>query len=293
MLMRTLLFVPAHKKELLGKALNSNADVVLPDLEDAIPPKENKEIARLNIIEKIKNKKDKYPLVFPRINDRESGELLKDLQALTQKGIDGFVYPKACSGQDVSHIDKLLEVIEKEKNLEIGTFKLIILIETTSAIVNLKEICLASKRTVAIAFGCEDYLTDLQGLNDPEGISLNFPRSIISITARACKIIPIDTVHTKVHDLVDLERNLKIAKNLGFEGMLTLSPREIPLIHRYFSPSEEEIQRCQEILKLSKEENKDSGVFVSKNYFIGPPIVKMAEKTLKRQTLIEKREQKR
>lgn len=48
-------------------------------------------------------------------------------------------------------------------------------------------------------------------------------------------------VHIKVHDFENLEINLKVAKNLGFEGMLILNPKELPLCHQYFFPSEEEV----------------------------------------------------
>ena len=65
--------------------------------------------------------------------------------------------------------------------------------------------------------------------------------------AKACGVIPIDTVHIRVHDLEDLERNLILSKKLGFEGMLILNPKELPLCHRYYSPGEDEVawpRRC-------------------------------------------------
>jgi citrate lyase subunit beta/citryl-CoA lyase len=67
--------------------------------------------------------------------------------------VDGFMYPKAKRGEDIYFFDKLLETIEFEKGYEIGTFKIIPLIETASAVMNVQEICSASKRVVAIAYG--------------------------------------------------------------------------------------------------------------------------------------------
>lgn len=108
-LMRSLMFVPAHNERLMNSAARSNADVLLLDIEDSVQPINNKEIARGNIIQYIKDGKFKNHHVFPRINDRESRQLLKDLTELTILGITGFIYPKSYAGQDVYFIDKLLD----------------------------------------------------------------------------------------------------------------------------------------------------------------------------------------
>jgi len=146
-----------------------------------------------------------------------------------------------------------------------GTFKLIPLIETTSAVLNAQEICKASKRVIAIAYGSEDFINDLEGIHDAEHESLFTPRAMIAMAARASKIVPIDTVHINVHDLDDLEYNLKIAKNLGFEGMLVLNPKELPLVHTYFSPSEQEVKDAREMLKMAEEAGEEGmGVAIMK-----------------------------
>lgn len=288
--MRSLMFVPAHNERLMNSASRSNADVLLLDIEDSVQPVNNKEIARKNIIQYIKDGKFKNHHVFPRINDRESGQLLKDLTELTIPGITGFMYPKSYTGQDVYFIDKLLDTIEYEKGIPAGTFKLIPLIETTAAVLNAQDICKASKRVVAIAFGCEDFVTDLEGVHDHEGQSIFTARAMIAMAARANNVIPVDTVHIKVHDLPDLERNLVIAKNLGYEGMLVLNPKELPLVHQYFSPTEKEVKDAEDMLRMAEEAEKEGkGVAVVNNKFIGPPMVIAARKILDKNQSIIKR----
>lgn len=280
------MFVPAHNEKLLNSAMMADADVLLLDVEDSVLPTENKQIARDNIVRYVSQKKFKQD-VFPRINDRESGQLLKDLMQLTIPGISGFMYPKSYTGQDIYFIDKLLETLEYEKRLPLGTFKLIPLIETSAAVLNAQDICRASKRVIAIAFGCEDFVTDLKGIHDKDGQSLYVPRTLISLAARANNVAPIDTVHIKVHDLEDLERNLVIAKNLGFEGMLVLHPKELPLVNKYFSPSEEDVSEAEEMLRLAKEaEREGKGVAVKNNKFIGPPMVIQAQNIVEKNNLI-------
>ena len=279
-LMRSLMFVPAHNQKLLDSSLRRDADVLLLDIEDSVPPTE-KQTARNNILEFVKRPETQGKVIFPRVNDRESGELLKDLYQLTVDGIAGFMYPKSTKEEDVYFVGKLLETIEYEKGFPVGTFKLIPLIEAAGAIVNIKEICTACTRVVAVAFGCEDYVTDLGGKHDPEGQSIFYARNAIVNAARFAGVAPIDTVHIKVHDLEDLERNLILSKNLGFEGMLVLNPNELPLVNQYFSPSEEEIAWAEEMVQLTAEAKAEGkGVAVKDNKFIGPPMLKMAEKIL-------------
>ena len=287
--MRSLMFVPAHNQKLLDSSVRRDADVLLLDIEDSVPLCD-KQQARDNIKAFVKRDDLNGKLIFPRVNDRESGELLKDLYQLTIEGVAGFMYPKATKGEDIYFIGKLLETIEYEKHIPIGTFKIIPLIETAGAIVNIKEICTACHRVCAVTFGCEDYVTDLRGKHDPDGNSIFFARNEIVNAARATGVIPIDTVHIKVHDLEDLEKNLKVAKNLGFEGMLILNPKELPLCHQYFSPSEEEVAWAKEMVELADEAVREGkGVAVKEGKFIGPPMVKMARNIMAKHDQIEKR----
>ncbi|HPP38788.1 MAG TPA: CoA ester lyase [Candidatus Kapabacteria bacterium] len=289
-LMRSLMFVPGHNERLLNSAARSDADVLLLDIEDSVQPDENKQVARDTIIRFVKEGKFRNHFVFPRVNDRESGHLLQDVYQLTIDGITGFMYPKSKLGEDIYFFDKLLETIEYEKMIPIGTFKIIALVETTAAVLNAQDLCKASNRVVALAYGCEDFITDLEGIHDAESKSLFVPRATIAMAARANGVIPIDTVHIKVHDLIDLESNLKIAKNLGFEGMLVLNPKEIPLVHKYFSPSEEDVAWAEEMLKLAEQAHSEGkGVAVKDGKFIGPPMILAARKILKKQELINKK----
>lgn len=289
-LMRSLLFVPAHSKKLMESAMQVSADVLLFDIEDSVQPLENKQKARDLVVKMIKNGDFKGRIIFPRINDRESGQLLKDVTQLSIDGVSGFMYPKAKTGEDIYFFDKLLETIEYEKGFDIGTFKIIPLIETASAVLNAQEICNASKRVIAIAYGSEDYIADLEGEHDIEHDSLFVPRNLIAMAARAAKVIPIDTVHVRVKDLEDLEKNLILSKKLGFEGMLCLNPIELDLVHQYYSPTELEVREAEEILRLDKEARiNNQGVAILNGKFIGPPFVIKANKIISKHKKILER----
>jgi citrate lyase subunit beta/citryl-CoA lyase len=291
--LRSLMFVPGHNEKLLISASRSSVDAIILDLEDSVQPAHNKQIARDEIKKKVSEGYFENFHVFPRVNDRQSGHLLKDVYELTIDGVTGFVYPKSITGQDIYFFDKLLETIEAEKGYQRGHFKVIPLIETAAAVLNAQGICQASDRVVGIAFGCEDFISDLEGIHDEEGESLRTPRALIALAARANGVVPIDTVHINVHDLEDLEENVILARKLGFEGMLILHPKETEIAHRHFTPSDQEVQDAKDMLRLAEEARKQNkGVAVINGKFIGPPMVLSAEKILERHRIIVERSKK-
>lgn len=282
-LYRSLMFVPGHNEKLLNNASRSEADVLLLDIEDSVQPVSNKQIARDKIKSYITEGMLKNHLVFPRVNDRESGQLLKDVYQLCIEGVHGFMYPKSTKAEDIYFFDKLLETIEYEKKIPVGTYKIIALIETAAGVLNAEAIAKASNRVVALAFGCEDFITDLEGVHDSEGLSIFAPRAIMAMAARAARVIPVDTVHVKVHDLEDLEKNLILARKLGYEGMLVLNPKEIPLVHQYFTPSTKDYESAIEMLKMAEDAEKEGkGVAIVNGKFVGPPMIKTATKTIEK-----------
>ena len=286
-LTRSLLYLPAHKEHLMHNALKSGADMLALDLEDSCHPYEK--LGRDTIIKFLQEGLFDGKKVFPRVNDRESGELLKDVYQLALLGITGFIYPKCTNGQDIYFIGKLLETIEYEKHIPVGCFKLIPLIETTGAVANINEVCESCpERIIAVGFGAEDYMSDLGGRHDDEGNSIFSARAIIANSAKAHGIAPLDIVHMKVHDLEDLEREMAVARDLGYEGKMLVHPKEIPVCHKCFSPSEEQVKWAEEVVALSEEAIKEGrGVAYKNDKFIGPPMLKMAYEILRKHKLSE------
>lgn len=282
-LMRSLLFVPAHNDKFLESASKCKADVLLLDLEDSCQPVENKALAREKIKQYLNEGKFNNKIIIPRVNERISGEFLKDIYSLTIPGITGFMYPKAEKAEDVYFLGKLLETIEYEKGYKIGTFKIIPLIESTGAIMELNSICsICPNRVIAVAFGHLDYITDLGGRHDKAENSIFTVRSMIAIAAKANNIVPIDTIHPRaLKDLEDLKLRLESGRDLGYEGMLCLNPIELELVNQYYSPSEKDVKWALEIIGLSTEAVREGkGVALMNGKFIGPPLIAMAKNIL-------------
>ena len=71
---------------------------------------------------------------------------------------------------------------------------------------------------------------------------------------------------------------------------MVLSPRELPLVNKYYSPTQEEVEWAEEMISLATAAQQEGrGVALKDNKFIGPPMVKMANKILNKQRLIEAR----
>lgn len=287
-LMRSLMFVPGHNEKLLLSAANSTADVLLLDVEDSVLPEENKQIAREKILNHVNAGSFSKYEVFVRVNEIISGHLLQDILQLTIEGITGFLLSKTNTSGDIVFLDKLLETIEREQGLPVGKFKIIPILETAASIINANEIAQASKRIIAIGFGSEDFVSDIEGIRDFNTNSSIFsPRAWVAMVARTHNLIPIDAAYINVHDTEGLEAHLKVGRTLGYAGMWVLHPKQNELTNKYYSPSENEIAEAYEILKLSEEAKKQGrGVAIINGKFIGPPLVVKANRVINRVRLI-------
>lgn len=288
-LMRSLMFVPGHNEKLLLSAAKSHADVILMDVEDSVMPATNKQLARETIKRTIESGSFSNFDVFVRINEIGSGFLLQDILQLTIEGITGFLFSKSNTAEDIVFLDKLLEVVERERGFEVGKFKIIPILETAASVINANEIAQSSRRIIAIGFGSEDFVSDIEGIRDfNTNTSIFTPRAWVAMVARTYNLIPIDAAYIKVHDLEGLEEHLKVGRTLGYAGMWVLHPKQNELANRYYAPSENEIAEAYEILSLAEEANKqDKGVAIINGKFIGPPLVVKANRTIKRSQLIE------
>ena len=288
-LMRSLMFVPGHNEKFILNAASSDADVILLDVEDSVMPATNKQLARDNIKRHIEEKTFSGSDVFVRINEFSSGHLLQDIMQLSIEGITGFLLSKANSVEDIVLLDKLLALIEIERGIPLGEFKIIPILETAESIINSNEIAQASKRIIAIGFGSEDYVSDLDGLRDFDtNTSIFAPRAWVAMVARANNLIPIDAAYIKVHDLEGLQKHINVGRTLGYAGMWVLNPKQNKFVNESYAPSEEEVSEAYEILRLYDEAIKlNKGIAIINGKFIGPPLVVKAKHILDKVKLIE------
>ena len=98
--MRSWLFVPGDSERKIAKALNSNADIIILDLEDSVAL-QNKPQARSIIANTLANRPKSNCQIYVRVNPLASPAQSLDLQATLPNPPDGYMLPKTNHGSDV------------------------------------------------------------------------------------------------------------------------------------------------------------------------------------------------
>lgn len=210
--LKSLLFVPAEEKR-LKKIGTIQADAYIIDLEDSIAP-EDKDKALKRTAAFLRNYRANN--LFVRVNHKH---YLRETEVLRQFDV-GFMLPKIESEKDYAAIEAIL------KNREV-----IALIETPKAVVNVNSIA-AIPWVTALAFGAEDFSVAADMANNMN--SLQVPKSLISIAAKANNKKVYDTPCFSIDDTRLLEAESLQAVELGFDGKLAIHPKQVETINQTF-----------------------------------------------------------
>jgi citrate lyase subunit beta/citryl-CoA lyase len=238
--LRSVLFAPGNKSELLRKLPNIQPDAAIVDLEDAVPDEE-KENARKNFQEFIGSKQTKHLSVFPRVNPISSTHFELDLQALPAD-VNCVVIPKINNLEELKEAEKMLS----QNNVE---SKIIAGIETVLGVVSATDI-LSSASVIAAYFGAEDYVLDLGGFRTTDNDEVFLARSQIGMASRLSGAPVIDQIVTDFSDDERFTKEAYQARALGFSGKLCIHPSQVSLANQSFSYSQEEVNRAKELLTV-------------------------------------------
>jgi citrate lyase subunit beta / citryl-CoA lyase len=233
---RSYLYAPGDNAAILAKALDSEADVVVADLEDAVP-EDRKELARANVLAALRAGPDK-PLHVRVPADEPGGEA--DLRALAGSGVQLVRLAKVRGGEDVRRAAAILAAAQAPADLRLSC-----LIESAIGVERAHEIAIADPRVAAISLGESDLRSDL-GVTDDRG--LLYARSRIVVAARAAGLTaPVQSVYTDVGDLDGLRASCLEGRGLGFRGRSVVHPRQIAVVHEAYALSAAERDRARAI----------------------------------------------
>lgn len=278
-LRRTMMFVPGANAAMLRDAPLYGADSIMFDLEDAVSLKE-KDAARVLVHFALKTFDYSSVETVVRINGLETTGA-EDIEAVVLAGVNVIRLPKTETAQDIRAVDEHITQVEAANGIPVGTTKMMAAIESAEGVLNAREIAAASERLIGIALGAEDYVTNLKTKRYPDGQELFFARSMILHAARTAGIAAIDTVYSDVDNVEGFQAETRLIKQLGFDGKSVINPRQIPLVHAIYAPSEKEIQNAKEVVWAIREaEAKGSGVISLNGKMIDKPIVERAERVL-------------
>jgi citrate lyase subunit beta/citryl-CoA lyase len=256
---RSLLFVPGHRPDRFDKARNSGSDVVIIDLEDAVPPSE-KERARHFARQWLESGNR----AVIRVNAADTQWFERDCELASLPQVQAIMLPKAAHG---SALEKL------------GSWALLIaLIETAVGLSSVSSIA-ATKGVARLAIGSIDLALDLDMPLGAGDVALDSLRLSLTLASRAAGLpAPIDGVtgdfRNPDHTFVDMRR----VRLLGFRGKLCIHPNQVAPIHAALRPSDEDVARAREIVAAHKASGGDAVAF--DGTMIDHPVVVRAYRTL-------------
>jgi citrate lyase beta subunit len=283
-LWRTLLFMPGDDKRKIEKGASLNADAVIMDLEDGVAVNRKSE-ARQTVLEALTDKALDFGQTsrLVRINPPHQGWQAHDIAVTIQGLPDAYVLPKVETAREIQNLSHTLIERELYMGLKPEHIKLLAIIETARGVVNLREIAQADSRLVALIFGAEDLAGDIGATRSAEGWEVFYGRSKMVNHAAAFGLQAIDTPY------IDMQAETEKAMRMGYTGKLLIHPKQIQPVADVFTPSDEEIARAQEIIRLHDDHQMGgTGVFRFDGKMVDMPMIRAAERIIERAKLAGK-----
>ncbi|PNY28555.1 Citrate lyase subunit beta [Tolypocladium capitatum] len=256
-LRRSLLYVPASSQKMLTKSLGLASDNVTYDLEDSVTPS-LKATARDQLkahISALRARPSAISEVAVRVNAVSTPFALDDLAALASAPlVDAVVVPKVQSAADLTFVSDVLRHAAPERHAGGSTnpIKIIALIESARAVVDLASICRASPYLSGLIFAAEDFALDLSITRTPSLSEFLYARSAIVTAARAAGLpSAIDLVCTSYRGdegLRRLEEECAGGKSMGFNGKQCIHPNQVETVQKMFAPARYEVEWAVRVL---------------------------------------------
>ncbi|MBM7365705.1 HpcH/HpaI aldolase/citrate lyase family protein [Gordonia hydrophobica] len=262
----TVLFVPGDRPERFEKAAAAGADLVIIDLEDAVPH-DHKVAARGNVTEWVATGHH----CAVRINAADTGHFAGDLDALTGLGAP-IMLAKAESADVVQQV------------AEVSGSGVIALIETARGILAAPEIA-AVPGVVRLAVGTFDLAAQL-GVDPTDHEALTASRGALVLASAAAGLAgPLDGVTAAVDDADRIAADAAHARRLGFAGKLCIHPRQLAPTIAAFAPTDDEVAWAHRIMEaVEADEETADGVIVVAGQMVDKPVIDRAERILQRAT---------
>jgi citrate lyase subunit beta/citryl-CoA lyase len=252
--LRSWLFAPGDSEKKMAKAVDSVADIVIFDLEDAVAP-DKKEVARRMVHDALRAQEEGRDRLWVRMNPLDGPHTLHDLAAIMPARPGGLMLPKANGRADVERLDHYLSALEVANGIPEGSTPLIVLITETAESMFHTGDYKGAPRVVALSWGAEDLADSIgAGSNrDPDGtygFTYELARSLCLLGAATADVAAIETIHGDFRDLDGLKARAEKVRRDGYRGMLAIHPAQVDVINAAFSPQEEDVAEARAIVDL-------------------------------------------
>jgi malyl-CoA/(S)-citramalyl-CoA lyase len=298
---------------MLTRAKTVEADVVMLDLEDSVPPDEKVE-ARGQVIDAACDRGWSARGLSLRVNGLDTEWCYSDIIEVVEgagDAIDLITVPKVESAGDVHFVATLLEQIEQHMNLQ-RMIGITILIETPLGMAHVNEIASACpERAEAMVFGVADYAASMQfattsiggfedryavlagDARDPGrsvhyGDHLHYGLSRMAVACRAYGLRPIDGPYGDVDDAEGYLASARRASVVGYEGKWAIHPSQVSLANDVFTPPEALTRQSERIVAAMEEAAEQGRGAVSLDgVMVDAASVRMAEGVMQKAGRIE------
>jgi citrate lyase subunit beta / citryl-CoA lyase len=239
--LRSLLFAPASRPDVLVKLPRSNPDGVVVDLEDAVPA-DGKAAARphANRIGAELAAANPTLAVYVRVNAIPTEWFAADIAEGCTPELAGIVVPKIERSEEVDMIADAL------RDADLGQLHVVAGVETALGVDAVREFL--RPPIAACYFGAEDFVADMGGVRTASNVEVLYARSRVALAARIAGVLAIDQVVTAFGDDEGFLQDAAQGRSLGYGGKLCIHPAQVALANRAFSPSPEEIERARRLL---------------------------------------------
>lgn len=269
----TVLFVPGDRPERFAKATGSGADVVIIDLEDAVPPA-CKPPALIAVQEALTPGVKPPVRAMVRINGygtrtyNEEIRVLLEIARQSGHGLRGVVLPKA---EDPAMVARLAAALAEAGGAHLA---LVLLVESGLGVVNALDLARVPGVT-RLALGAIDLALDLDA--DANSRVLDYARAQVVVASRAAGIVaPLDSPSTVINDTVAIEAAARIAAGFGFGGKLCIHPRQLEPVSAGFVPTADLVSWARSVVAAG-----DGAVQIN-GQMIDRPVIEKARRVLDR-----------
>ncbi|WP_425084564.1 HpcH/HpaI aldolase/citrate lyase family protein [Ruegeria profundi] len=278
-MIRSYLFTPAHRPELVARAHERGADAILLDLEDSVP-RDHKQAARDGLADAVGALKQHGMTVAIRVN-ADLGECVRDLEAAILPGVEAIMLPKVIGADHLRLVDDYLSMLERQAKMPDGQIKLIALIETAQALQNGADIAKATPRLTALAFGTEDFSTDCGHAPSVEALQAPAQTLVLEAKSAGLRAIGLPGSIAEIKDMDAFGDSVTLGRAIGFDAVMCIHPRQVSMVNAAFTPSATDIDHATRVSQaFDAAVAQGLGAVMLDGKMIDPPIVARAQAML-------------
>lgn len=278
--MRSKLFVPGSRPELFDKALNSQADGLSFDLEDAVADSK-KDDARKNLQEwmckpcVVASEKS----IIIRVNAMDTPYFSDDIAAVIQTGVNIINLPKPASAHAIHQAVAAIEHAEQRNGVNLDgqhPTRLLLNIETPFALRNAYALASAHPRVMGLQLGLADLFEPI-AISRRERFAIHYAMMQVKFAAAEANIDAFDGAFADIQNVEGFIEEARFAASIGFTGKSCIHPSQITLTNDAFRPTDAAVAHALKVVQAAHDADQSGvGAYVVDGKMIDPPFYKSA-----------------